>query len=166
MSSKILILDPLKCTGCRLCELACSYDFKKIFNPAISRIKVMPWFEKGISIPVYCQQCDIAPCIEVCPTGALFRNVELGAVMWDKDKCIGCKACVSACPFGAIFYDPRERIIMKCDLCKGEPLCVEFCPTGALSYEVHTKIADARRREAAKKLYEYMTKIVTIPTPR
>ncbi|RLG87979.1 MAG: 4Fe-4S dicluster domain-containing protein [Thermoprotei archaeon] len=162
MSSRVLILDPLKCTGCRICELACSYISRKSFNPAISRIRVITWFEKGISIPIYCQQCDPAPCLEVCPTGALYRDSETGVILWNKDKCIGCKACIAICPFGAIFYDPKEKLITKCDMCNGKPLCVELCPTGALSYEEALRIIDVKRREAASKFYELITKLTIV----
>ena len=59
-------------------------------------------------------------------------------VIIDKDKCIGCKACVRVCPFGAVSWDDDGGCIIKCDLCEGliegeqEPYCVGSCPTGAL----------------------------------
>ena len=163
MTPKVLFCDPLKCTGCKICELACSYAAEEIFKPSISRIRVISWINKGIHVPVYCQQCDPAPCLEACPTGALYRDAKTGAIKWNKDRCIGCKACVTICPFGAILYNPSEGTITKCELCDGEPACAKMCPTGAIVYEEPSRFATIKRREGALKIHELVAKIITTP---
>lgn len=156
-SQKILLLDVEKCTGCRICELACSFEKEKKFDPAKSRISVISWFKEGLSIPILCQQCDAAPCVDACPTAAIERCAETGIVKIDSERCIGCKLCMAMCPFAAISIDEFGRIV-KCDLCGGSPRCVELCPTGALSYEYATKATVARRVEAAERLSELLRK--------
>ncbi len=81
-----------------------------------------------------CQQCDKPYCMYVCPTGAINRNNETGALTINYDRCIGCRMCMAGCPFGAMRYDPDRRQVFKCELCEGDPQCVKFCPTDALQF--------------------------------
>ena len=104
MTQRFLYIDPLKCTGCRTCELACSYTFHKVSNYRKARLRVVRT-DDGLDKPIACHHCADAPCIKVCPTNAITRTND-GMVVVDKSKCIGCGACVEACPFGAMFMDP------------------------------------------------------------
>lgn len=131
--SKQLVIKPEKCVGCRTCELVCSFGHTQQFNPTLSNVTVFDYEEEVVSVPVMCLQCDEAPCLKVCPVGAISRNEE-GLVSVDNGKCIVCKMCTNACPLGNINYSPITRKVFKCDLCEGEPKCVTFCPWGAIQY--------------------------------
>lgn len=152
--AKVLMINYEKCTGCRLCEQVCSVKHEGVSNPARSRIKVVKWEDKGLYIPMVCQQCESAPCIAVCPMNARSRDEQRGCVITNYDQCIGCKTCVLVCPFGAVRFDPVAKKIITCDLCSGAPVCVTFCETGALQYVEDSEINKKRRREAAEKLYK------------
>jgi Fe-S-cluster-containing dehydrogenase component len=87
-------------------------------------------------VPKLCNQCENAPCVQVCPVGATFATPD-GVVLVDADYCIGCRYCIQACPYGARFLHPETRTAEKCTFCyhrlvKGlQPACVEACPTDA-----------------------------------
>ena len=131
------------CMGCGLCEVYCQLkhagtkDLIKAFNSEsprpLPRVRVE---EKGeVSFSVRCQQCEDAPCVQVCLTGALSRNPD-GTVRVDEEKCVGCWTCILACPFGAIRQDIIQKKTVRCDLCPDEdiPVCVLNCPNEALIY--------------------------------
>ncbi len=131
---KSLVIDPVKCTGCLQCELACSYENEGIFNPAKSRIKIFE-FEHGLhTIPYTCTQCDEAWCLHACPVEAITINSATGAKEVNDAICVGCKVCTIACPFGTVNYNADSGKVIKCDLCGGEPACAEACPTAAIVY--------------------------------
>jgi len=159
---KVLMIDHERCTGCRLCELVCSVWHDGVSNPARSRIRVVKWESEGIYVPVSCQQCDDAPCINVCPSKALARDQETQAVIVDYRLCIGCRSCVAVCPFGAISYNAMDGKIIKCDLCGGEPQCVRFCDVKALTYVEADRLSDNRKRDAAKKVYTAQKEVIAI----
>jgi Fe-S-cluster-containing hydrogenase component 2 len=148
---KILVIQPEKCTGCRTCELVCSFVKTGEFNPARSRISVFSFEKVGFSTPVVCQQCSNAACMQVCPVGAISRNEGTGAMVVDSGKCLRCKMCTIACPFGATIYDSVVDIIAKCDLCNGDPACVKFCPSGAITYAQANQGSLAKRKSYAAK---------------
>ncbi|MEA2087535.1 MAG: 4Fe-4S dicluster domain-containing protein, partial [Candidatus Caldatribacteriota bacterium] len=81
---KVLILDPLKCTGCRACEYACSFQHTGVFNPLDSRIEVSTFLEDLSFVPTLCLQCEKAYCVEVCPTPALIKIYHTCLVIFDK----------------------------------------------------------------------------------
>ena len=121
------------CVGCRTCELVCSFEHEKTFNPKKSRIRIVQK-EPGISRPIVCVQCSKAPCIEACPTKAITRDDKTGVVVIHEDLCNGCGLCIPKCPFNAIFMHPEQKIAIKCDLCGGDPACVKYCPQRVLHY--------------------------------
>ena len=161
--NKMLIVDHSKCTGCRLCEIVCSIKKNATSNPARARITVVKWEPICVETPMLCQQCESAPCMAVCPVGALTRDEELARVAINYDLCIGCKFCVAACPFGAMGIDTVARQVIKCDLCDGDPTCVKFCETKALQYVDATTVNTVKMREAAEKLSELLKKTVARP---
>jgi len=122
---------PGNCTGCRTCELACSFSHSTDGAFARSRIKVYQT-AAGKHVQVTCLQCADAACVKVCPVEALSRNESTGAIEVSTDRCVGCALCVTACPFGHMHFDIETRCAVKCDLCKGDPMCARFCPSKAL----------------------------------
>jgi formate dehydrogenase iron-sulfur subunit len=93
-----------------------------------------------------CKHCTHAACLDVCPTGALFRT-ELGTVVVQEDVCNGCGYCVPACPFGVLDRRERpdesgkpDRRVWKCTLCYDrtkdglEPACAKACPTDSIQF--------------------------------
>jgi len=156
---KILLVEPEKCTGCRICELVCSWKHYKEFNPRKSRISIIQWKKEGIDVPMVCQQCDEAYCIDVCPSGALYKDNLTGAVRIDPEKCVGCRACITACPFGAISYDPDKKISAKCELCDQDPECVKYCMAEAITFVPADKAALYKKRKASLNLADLTEKI-------
>lgn len=150
--AKVLYVDHQKCTGCQLCELVCAVSHDGISNPARSRIRVVKWEAEGLYIPMACQQCQDAPCLNVCPVKAISRNEELARVAVDYDVCIGCRSCVSACPFGAMIFNPTDRQVFKCDLCDGDPQCVRFCDVKAVDLIEENDVSILKTRSAAEKI--------------
>jgi anaerobic carbon-monoxide dehydrogenase iron sulfur subunit len=118
-----------------VCEIVCSLNRGKTgINPKRSMIRIHEDLQNGIYTPVTCHLCNDAPCIAVCPSAALSRNVETGAIIVDEDNCSGCKLCIESCEFGAIFLNRDKNIADVCDLCNGDPKCVKYCMQEALVF--------------------------------
>ncbi len=88
-----------------------------------------------------CKHCTHAACLDVCPTGALFRT-ELGTVVVQEDICNGCGYCIPACPYGVIAQRQGDGRAWKCTLCYDrlgvgmEPACAKACPTDSIQFGV------------------------------
>jgi formate dehydrogenase iron-sulfur subunit len=86
-----------------------------------------------------CKHCTEAACLDVCPTGALFRT-EFGTVVVQQDICNGCGYCVPACPFGVLDRREEDGRVWKCTLCYDrlrdgrEPACAQACPTDSIQF--------------------------------
>ncbi len=127
MGNRIWILRDIEaCTGCRLCEIACSLKHEATIWPEASRIKVFE-DKPGVPVPYMCVQCPDYPCVKACPTNALSVDEETGAVLVDEGFCTLCGLCISACP-GRVprIVDGKSAVII-CDLCGGDPECVKIC---------------------------------------
>ncbi len=100
-----------------------------------------------------CKHCTSAACLDVCPTGALFRT-EFGTVVVQEDICNGCGYCVPACPFGVIDQRSSDGRVWKCTLCydrlRGgfEPACSQACPTDSIRFGP----LDELRERASRRL--------------
>ena len=141
---RVLVHEEL-CMGCGLCEVYCTVQHSKSKDPVkayrkespkpVSRVKLVQ--ERPVSFAIRCRNCEDAPCVQACLTGA--RSIaEDGQVVHDDEKCMGCLTCVMVCPWGAVWVDPyRHKAVVKCDLCPGRetPACVENCPNNALTVE-------------------------------
>jgi formate dehydrogenase iron-sulfur subunit len=175
---KGLLVTPELCTACRGCQSACkewnklpgertinqgTYENPPDLSPNLyNRIrfvevagnKELEW----LFISQRCMHCGNAGCMNICPApGAITRSRE-GAVVFDKEKCIGCKLCQAGCPFSIPRYDGRDRI-SKCHLCEDrtanglEPACSKTCPTGAIRYGDRVELMAGARDEGYKTLY-------------
>ena len=118
--------DPLKCSGCRRCEIVCSWHHEGKIWPEASRIRVF-MLVPGVEIPHLCAQCNDYPCVPACPVEALSIDDDTMAVLVDKEKCTGCGLCIKACPGNIPFLHPEDNKAVICDLCGGDPECVKIC---------------------------------------
>ncbi len=164
-----IMIDPRLCIGCRACEVACEREH------GVSHISVIFVERVRTFVALNCRHCAKAPCITVCPVEACIRTPE-GAVVINPILCIGCRMCGVVCPFGIPMYEPKRKIMIKCDLCidrirEGlQPLCVLTCPTDALKFvPSYSELVKERREEAAEKIihavkeFEETSKKLPIP---
>jgi Fe-S-cluster-containing hydrogenase component 2 len=148
---KVLVVNPLKCSGGKSCELACSFEKTGKFNIADSRIKIHFFPDELTFTPTVCMQCRDAYCVQVCPTGALSRSKTDGVVYLDQNACIGCKQCIVACPWGSVKLDHSGETLIKCDNCGGDPACVKMCDSGALTFVEADEAVLAKQRDTAQQ---------------
>jgi formate dehydrogenase iron-sulfur subunit len=166
--------DTTVCIGCKACEVACkewnqlpstnggintlsgdSYDNTRRLDGIHWRhVKFIEQFTdtrqdgRWLLMSDVCKHCAQAPCLEVCPTGAITRT-EFDTVVIQSDACNGCRDCISACPFGVIEVNPVSGTAQKCTLCYDrlhvgmEPACSKACPTQSIQFG---KISDLRNR--------------------
>jgi anaerobic carbon-monoxide dehydrogenase iron sulfur subunit len=164
MAVKRIVADPLKCLACRTCELACalahaeSEDLVKAVMEEGARPRIYVEAAGQLAVPLQCRHCEDAPCIQVCPSGALTRLDAEAPVLVDQGRCIGCEFCVQICPFGVIQLAADRKAVIKCDLCAARvgqglaPACVASCPVAALVFEEIQVDATRRRRQTAQHL--------------
>jgi anaerobic carbon-monoxide dehydrogenase iron sulfur subunit len=144
--TRLIVVYPQLCTGCGQCQLSCSYAHEGVYWPSVSRIQLVHFEDRCLSVPMTCVYCEKPVCEETCPSGAMSHNPLTGFAQVSEATCIGCKECVNACPFGAAGFNPERRVATRCNLCKGDPECVKVCPSGANRYETHTAATSERRR--------------------
>lgn len=153
---KTFLIDPQKCTGCHLCEMTCALKNHDVFSLEIGNIKIESDEDRGFHVPTKCMQCEVAYCMKSCVASALYRDEVTGAMLVNRSKCIGCKACIMACPFGSITWVTTEKgsEIHICNLCDGDPECVKVCRDHAISYIDQDKLNRDKRQETRYRLTE------------
>jgi Fe-S-cluster-containing hydrogenase component 2 len=150
--NRFIIADPVKCIGCRTCEVACVVSHQEnqdcaAITPQVFSARIRVVKGGSFTTAVTCHHCEDAPCANVCPVGAISRVS--GAVYVEQSLCIGCKSCMLACPFGAmqVSLEASKVQALKCDLClhrENGPACVEACPTQALNCIDPVKLRQTR----------------------
>jgi formate dehydrogenase iron-sulfur subunit len=157
--------DTSLCIGCKACEVACKewnevpedgLDFLGLSMDNTGGLGADTWrhvafVEQQVQVQDaaeglrwlmssdVCKHCTHAACLEVCPTGSLFRT-EFGTVVVQEDICNGCGYCVPACPFGVLDKREEDGRVWKCTLCYDrlddglEPACAKACPTNSIQF--------------------------------
>lgn len=111
-----------------------------------------------------CLHCGDAPCLMVCPTGAIYKRDRDGIVDVNQDLCVGCHSCALACPFGAPKYLENGKM-SKCHFCVAriergmEPACVRVCPTRAIGFGTMDSLSRQKVEKASKFILEPLMKI-------
>jgi formate dehydrogenase iron-sulfur subunit len=143
------LFDATRCIDCRACMVACSVENKipmnktRIWVSGVGLKGEYPDLERA-SMVYHCMHCNEPDCLSACPVGAYTKR-EDGPVIYDADKCIGCRYCMNACPFGVPHFDYDKGLVPgafidKCTMCPQridiglEPACVATCPTEALDF--------------------------------
>lgn len=183
--SKATLIDTTKCIGCRSCQVTCKQwndlGAETTFAPApglgLQNPRVVssktyavvthkevddPRTDAGfrtVFVKRQCMHCEDPACVSACPVTAMHKTTE-GPVVYDADKCIGCRYCQWACPWGVptAEWDSLAPKISKCTMCYdrletvgGQPACVKQCPAGALEYGDRDQLLkEAHRRIQSK----------------
>jgi Fe-S-cluster-containing dehydrogenase component/formate-dependent nitrite reductase membrane component NrfD len=134
-------IDQRTCIGCHACTVACKTEHEIPVGQFRTWVKYVDSGEFPSSTRDFgvlrCNHCTDAPCVEICPTKALFTRAD-GIVDFDRDRCIGCKGCMQGCPYDAIYIDEATHTAAKCNFCAHrvdsglEPACVVVCPTHSI----------------------------------
>jgi formate dehydrogenase iron-sulfur subunit len=169
--------DTSVCIGCKACEVACK-EWNKVPDDGLNFLgtsydntgalgadswRHVAFIEQPRKTGIrwlmssdVCKHCTSAACLDVCPTGALFRT-EFGTVVVQDDVCNGCGYCVPACPFGVIDKRRDDGRVWKCTLCydrlRGglEPACAQACPTKSIQFGPLEEL-QARARARVERL--------------
>jgi formate dehydrogenase iron-sulfur subunit len=156
IKKKAMLIDITLCVGCNACQVACKEE-NGLAEGEEQRLSATAYTAlneyEGTYVRRMCYHCDDPTCVSVCPVGA-FTKTAAGPVLYDENKCIGCRYCMQACPFQVPRYEWNSTYprVQKCKFCADrlerglQPACAEICPTGA------TKFGD--RDELIKEAYE------------
>lgn len=136
-----MIVDLRKCIACQACTVGCGIEnqtpvgnFRTVVDELV--IDRENYDTSYINLPRLCNHCTDAPCIDVCPTNATFKDGKERIVV-DSHQCIGCGFCVEACPYDARFINKETKVADKCTFCAHRmdegllPACVETCVANA-----------------------------------
>ncbi|MBL7178076.1 MAG: 4Fe-4S dicluster domain-containing protein [Desulfobacteraceae bacterium] len=131
----VITINHESCTGCKTCEMLCSLHHFGECNPVRSAIRIIRRERDGLvfCLPLVCQQCEPAPCVEACPTEAFSRDENNGTLAFNKEECTDCGLCEEACRIGCLTLAHGGTEIINCDLCRGEPQCVQACHAHCLT---------------------------------
>lgn len=152
MEQKTFFIRAEFCTGCGMCQLACSlYKLNKV-NPAESRIRIQRMVMDGMMVPHVCLNCKEPPCLKACRRNAIVKDEATGWVTIDESRCNNCKLCVAACPYSAIVVTPDDNVVL-CDVCGGSPVCAEICPTGAIVFAERNRGSAGSTGDAAVNIF-------------
>ncbi|MGE0491387.1 MAG: 4Fe-4S dicluster domain-containing protein [Vulcanimicrobiota bacterium] len=187
MSSKGFFTDTSLCIGCKACEVACKewnqlpadgYDFTAMSYDNTGHLGASTWrhvafVERPAAMTAeqaengqlfswlmhsdVCKHCNLAGCLENCPTGAIIRT-EFDTVYVQSDICNGCGYCVSGCPFGVIDRRGEDGRAWKCTMCYDrlkddqQPACAKACPTQSIRFGELDELQDYAR-ERVKQLH-------------
>src|SRR5688572_12335886 len=135
------LIDQDTCIGCHACTVACKAEHDVPLGVNRTWVKYIesgtfPDVSRHFAV-MRCNHCENAPCVTICPTGALFHR-DNGIVDFDTASCIGCKSCMNACPYDALYIDPADHTAQKCNFCAHrvevglQPSCVVVCPTQSI----------------------------------
>jgi len=150
-SRKFVSVDPSKCTGCGICEYACTQEKNQSWDPLKSRIRVIR-LTSMLNTTMSCRFCKDAPCANACTEKAITQAEKTGLLTVDQRKCNGCDWCIQACPYGGLILDPDTRVAIACDLCDGEPKCIESCPEEALELVSDDEAVEKKWKAALEKI--------------
>ena len=152
MESPAILIDTTRCTGCDRCVAACKAENelgpdrlragqRRVDDLSATRFSTVRWLEGDHYVRQQCRHCLEPACVSACLVGAMQKTPE-GPVIYDADRCMGCRYCLLACPFDVPRYDWEAAVptVRKCTLCyprlreEREPACVEACPEKALLF--------------------------------
>jgi formate dehydrogenase iron-sulfur subunit len=169
IDSPAILIDTTRCTGCERCVAACKEENElppdrrrvgqgRIDDLSATRFSTILQLEADHYVRQQCRHCLEPACVSACLVGAMQKTPE-GPVIYDADRCMGCRYCLLACPFDVPRYDWESAVptVRKCTLCyprlqQGqEPACVEACEAEALLFGARPELlAEARRRLGAE----------------
>ncbi len=138
---KAMLIDIKRCVGCLSCETACKqlHGFSPEPEPTLSDTAFTVVETRGAKfVRKICMHCNDPACASACPVGALSKT-PLGPVVYNADKCIGCRYCMLACPYQVPRYQWTKLapFVKKCDMCSERikagksTACAEACPVQA-----------------------------------
>jgi formate dehydrogenase iron-sulfur subunit len=160
-----ILVDVTKCTGCERCVEACMEEnnldpVKAQVDRAVTKDGLsgnrwlsVPMVAEGRFVRMSCMHCLEPSCVSACLVGGLTKTPD-GPVIYDPEKCIGCRYCMLACPFHIPRYEWGETVpfVRKCSLCtqrlqEGQvPACVEACPEDALTFGERDELLEEAHR--------------------
>jgi len=140
-NQKAMLIDVKRCIGCLSCETACKqlHGFATDPEPTLSDTALTVVENRDDRfVRKLCMHCEEPACASACPVGAIGK-LPMGPVVYNADKCIGCRYCMLACPYSVPRYQWSKLapFVKKCDLCAArlsngrQPACVEACPAQA-----------------------------------
>lgn len=171
-----LLVDVTRCIGCNKCVDACVAANHLGESPHIPQqetdgLSAQRWLAivdgpRSSFVRKSCRHCLDAACVSVCPVGAMHKSSE-GIVLYDSQKCMGCRYCLMACPFGIPRYewDSPTPVVGKCTMCyqrisEGQkPACVEACPQHALTFGERSELLGLAHETVKQAPNDYLPKV-------
>jgi formate dehydrogenase iron-sulfur subunit len=173
-----ILIDVTRCVACEKCVVACTKNKgldpwqadkdRAVASDGLSehRLSTVLKVADGRFARKSCMHCVEPSCVSACLVGGLTKTPE-GPVVYDREKCIGCRYCMLACPFHVPRYEWDKTIpyMVKCDMCSDRlfqnrpPACVEACPEKALQFGDRNRVLSEARALIQRNPGRYLNRI-------